>query len=113
MGHLQSKGFKVESFAANNSQLVDVKDRYGVPQNIRGCHTGMVGGYVIEGHVPAEIISRLLREKPDVVGLAVPGMPVGSPGMEGPNPLPYTVYTFDREGNVEVYAEMDPLASDP
>ena len=113
MGHLQSKGFKVEAVAANNSQLTDVKDRYGVPQNIRGCHTGMVGDYVIEGHVPAEIISRLLREKPDVVGLAVPGMPAGSPGMEGPNPQPYTVYTFDQEGNVEVYAQMDPLASGP
>lgn len=113
MGHLQSKGFKVEAFAANNSQLNGVKDRYGVPPNIRGCHTGLVGDYVIEGHVPAEIISRLLREKPDIVGLAVPGMPVGSPGMEGPNPKPYTVYTFDQEGNVEVYAKIDPLTSTP
>lgn len=99
----------MDSFAANNSQLAGVKDRYGVPSSMRACHTGLVGDYVIEGHVPGEVISRLLREKPDIVGLAVPGMPVGSPGMEGPDPKPYKVYTFDQEGNVEVYAEIDPL----
>ena len=60
----------------------------------------MVGDYVVEGHVPADVIYRLLREKPNVAGIAVPGMPVGSPGMEGANPQPYTVYTFDQQGNV-------------
>ncbi len=84
-----------------------------MPPSVRACHTGLVGDYVIEGHVPAEVISRLLREKPAVVGLAVPGMPVGSPGMEGPNPQPYTVYSFDHEGNVEVYAEIDPRTAAP
>ena len=108
MGHLQEKGFKIDRVGANNSQLNDVKDRYGVPPKLRACHTGLVGDYVIEGHVPGEVISRLLREKPAVVGLAVPGMPVGSPGMEGPDPQPFTVYSFDRAGNVEVYAQIDP-----
>ncbi len=108
MGHLQAKGFKVDSLRATGSQLNEVKDRYGVPPSVRACHTGLVGNYVIEGHVPSEVISRLLREKPAVVGLAVPGMPVGSPGMVGPNPQPYTVYTFDQEGNVEVYAQISP-----
>ncbi len=108
MGHLQSKGFKVEAFGATSSQLNAVKDRYGVPPSVRACHTGLVGDYVIEGHVPSEVISRLLREKPAVVGLAVAGMPVGAPGMEGPNPQPYTVFSFDQEGNVEVYAQIDP-----
>ncbi len=108
MGHLQAKGFKVDAFGATNSQLNATKDRYGVPPNLRACHTGLVGDYVIEGHVPGEVISRLLREKPAIVGLAVPGMPVGSPGMEGPNPQPYTVYSFDGEGNVEVYAQITP-----
>jgi len=113
VGHLQATGFKVNAFGATNSQLDDVKARYGVPTKLRACHTGLVGDYVIEGHVPGEVISRLLREKPAVVGLAVPGMPVGSPGMEGPNPQPYTVYTFDRECNVEVYAQIDPLKTGP
>jgi len=108
VGHLQAKGFKVDAFGANNSQLNAAKERYGVPPNLRACHTGLVGNYVIEGHVPGEVISRLLREKPAIVGLAVPGMPVGSPGMEGPNPQPYRVYSFDQDGNVKVYAEMDP-----
>jgi hypothetical protein len=67
-----------------------------------------VGNYVIEGHVPAQIILRLLREKPAIAGVAVPGMPVGSPGMEGPNPQPYTVYTFDQEGEIKVYARIEP-----
>ena len=108
MGHLQAKGFKVDAPGATNNQLNAVKDRYGVPSKLRSCHTGLVGDYVIEGHVPGEVISRLLREKPAVAGLAVPGMPVGSPGMEGPNPQPYTVYSFDKEGNVEVYAQINP-----
>lgn len=61
-------------------------------------------GYVIEGHVPADAIARLLKEKPPLVGLAVQGMPIGSPGMEGPNPQPYDVLAFDRQGRVTVYA---------
>ena len=68
----------------------------------------MVGNYVIEGHVPALVILRLLREKPAVAGIAVPGMPIGSPGMEGPNPQPYRVYTFDQEGQIQVYARIQP-----
>ncbi len=111
MGHLQAKGFKVDTVGATNSQLNEVKDRYGVPSSLRTCHTGLVGDYVIEGHVPSEVISRLLREKPAIVGLAVPGMPIGSPGMGGANPQPYTVYSFDQEGNVEVYAQVDPLTA--
>jgi hypothetical protein len=63
-----------------------------------------VQGYVIEGHVPADLIHRLLKEKPEVAGLAVPGMPVGSPGMEGVNPQPYEVLTFDKDGNISIYA---------
>ena len=64
----------------------------------------MVQGYVIEGHVPADLIHRLLKEKPAVAGLAVPGMPVGSPGMEGVNPQPYDVLTFDKDGKTSIYA---------
>jgi hypothetical protein len=64
-----------------------------------------VQGYVIEGHVPADLIHRLLKEKPEVLGLAVPGMPIGSPGMEGPNPEPYEILTFDKSGRTAVFAK--------
>ncbi len=108
MGHLQSKNFKVNTLAATNTQINTIKDKYGVPRNLRSCHTGLVENYVIEGHVPGDVILRLLIEKPAIVGIAVPGMPVGSPGMEGPNPQPYSVYSFDKEGRVKVYAQINP-----
>ena len=76
-----------------------------MPQKLFSCHTGLVQGYVIEGHVPADLIHRLLQEKPPVLGLAVPGMPVGSPGMEGANPQPYEVLAFDKDGKTSVYAK--------
>jgi hypothetical protein len=75
-----------------------------VPQKLYSCHTATVQGYVIEGHVPADLIYRLLKEQPAVAGLAVPGMPVGSPGMEGVNPQPYEVLTFDKDGKTSIYA---------
>ncbi len=76
-----------------------------MPRKLYSCHTGLVQGYVIEGHVPADLIYRLLKEKPPVLGLAVPGMPVGSPGMEGANPQPYEVLAFDKDGKTSVYAK--------
>ncbi|MEO8443323.1 MAG: DUF411 domain-containing protein [Betaproteobacteria bacterium] len=85
-------------------QLDAVHVKNGVPPQLRQCHVALVGGYVIEGHVPVEAIKRLLKEKPPVMGLVVRGMPIGSPGMEGPNPQPYEVLTFDRQGRVSVYA---------
>ena len=78
--------------------------KYGVPSRLRQCHIALLEGYIIEGHVPADAINRLLKEKPPVVGLAVDGMPIGSPGMEGPNPQRYDVLAFDRQGRVSVYA---------
>ncbi len=84
---------------------MDVKIKNKVPEKLYSCHTAIVQGYVIEGHVPADLIRRLLKEKPAVLGLAVPGMPIGSPGMEGDKPLPYEVLTFDRDGRTSVYAK--------
>ncbi|HEY7869951.1 MAG TPA: DUF411 domain-containing protein [Methylomirabilota bacterium] len=77
-----------------------------MPAALQSCHTGVVDGYVIEGHVPADLIDRLLRDRPPVVGLAVPGMPVGSPGMEaaGQKPERYQVLAFDRKGQTTLYA---------
>ena len=80
-----------------------VHAKYGVPSQLRQCHVALLEGYVIEGHVPVDAIRRLLKEKPPVVGLVVRGMPIGSPGMEGRNPQPYDVLTFDRQGRVSVY----------
>ena len=86
--------------------LTAVKSQYNVPSALHSCHTAIVDGYIIEGHVPIEEIERLLRERPDIAGLAVPGMPIGSPGMEveGAAPQPYQVISFDQAGNTEVFA---------
>ena len=86
--------------------MAPIKRKYGVTQALESCHTAVVDGYVVEGHVPADLVHRLLDERPDVKGLAVPGMPIGSPGMETPGRQPerYQVLTFDRDGSVEVYA---------
>jgi len=75
-----------------------------VPAKLRSCHTALIDGYIIEGHVPADLIEKLLKERPAVLGLAVPGMPVGSPGMEGGKPERYDVLTFDKDGKTTVYA---------
>lgn len=94
--HLRANGFRVETH-----DLVDVspiRRRYGVPSALASCHTAVVGGYAIEGHVPASDIVRLLRERPAAVGLAVPGMVVGSPGMEQGPPQPYDTVVFDGRG---------------
>jgi hypothetical protein len=88
------------------SDLAPIKQKLGVPRELQSCHTGVVEGYVIEGHVPADLVDRLLRERPAIAGLAVPGMPVGSPGMEVPGrPAErYTVLAFDRSGRATPYA---------
>jgi hypothetical protein len=100
--HLQENGFTVEEIETHD--LVSVKRRYGVPPQFSTCHTGVVGGYVIEGHVPAPDIQRLLRERPPAAGLVVPGMPMGSPGMEGEVSQAYDVLLFDAAGRTKVYA---------
>lgn len=88
----------------NTSDMDPIKRRYQVPAALASCHTAIVSGYVIEGHVPADLIRKLLAEKRKVVGLTVPGMVTGSPGMEGPNPQRYQVLSFDAAGKTAVYA---------
>ena len=104
--HLESNGFRVKTVPERDMEAV--KRRLAVPQRLTSCHTAKVGGYVIEGHVPASAIKRLLREKPAVAGLAVPGMPVGSPGMEVPGVKaePYDVMAFGRDGKTQVFERM-------
>ena len=81
ISHMEQNGFKAKVFETGNNAA---RARLGMPQQLGSCHTALVQGYVIEGHVPAQDIQRLLKEKPQALGLAVPGMPIGSPGMDGP-----------------------------
>jgi hypothetical protein len=102
--HLRKAGYTVG--IEDRADLQPIKTQHRVPADLQACHTGVIDGYVVEGHVPADLIDRLLRERPKVLGLAVPGMPVGSPGMEasGSKPEPYRVFTFDAAGKRTVYA---------
>jgi hypothetical protein len=103
--HLEKAGIKAT--VSESADMDAIKDQRGVPAAARSCHTGVIGGYVIEGHVPAGDIKRLLMEHPaDVAGLAVPGMPAGSPGMEVPGGRiqPYDVMAFDKAGKTRVFA---------
>ena len=97
-----------DGFAVTVNDVRDiaaVKDKYGVPQALRSCHTALINGYVVEGHVPLADLTRILKEKTAVAGLAVPGMPIGSPGMEvaGVNPQPYDVIAFGKDGKSHVF----------
>lgn len=100
--YLEQNGFKVKSHDVQN--VYGYKDRHKVPEKLHACHTAVVDGYVIEGHVPAADIERLLRERPAVAGLSVPGMPPGSPGMESTDPVAYEVLSFDKKGEIRVFA---------
>ena len=101
--HLEQNGFTVE--VVDMPDLSAVKTKYGVSSELQACHTGVIGDYVVEGHVPADLIVKMLEEKPAIAGLAVPGMPAGSPGMEGASKERYDVLTFDRAGRTAVYAQ--------
>ena len=99
VAHLEENGFTVKTTDLPVVDLDAVRRRAGVPDPVASCHTALVDGYVVEGHVPADDVRRLLDERPPIAGIAVPGMPRGSPGMEGPNPQPYDVIALDEDGN--------------
>ena len=101
--HLRAAGYPVE--VEETTDLGAIKRAKGIPRPLTSCHTATVDGYVIEGHVPADVIDRVLAERPDVAGLAVPGMPVGSPGMEieGQTPVHYEIVAFTSAGSTNVY----------
>jgi hypothetical protein len=102
--HLREQKFTVRT--TDSDQVEAIKTKHGIPMAIRSCHTALVAGYVVEGHVPAADIQRLLKERPAIVGIAVGGMPVGSPGMEVPGrPAdPYDVISFDKNGRTAVFS---------
>ena len=102
--HLESHGFRVKAYNTGNTA---VRERLGMPAQFGSCHTGLVQGYVLEGHVPAKDVQQLLKEKPQAIGLAVPGMPIGSPGMDGPaygnRTEHYRVLLVLKNGNARVF----------
>jgi hypothetical protein len=102
--HLEANGFAVKVNAAEPGALDQIKRQAGIGEDLAACHTAKIGGYVIEGHVPAPDIKRLIAERPDGLGLTVPGMPVGSPGMEqGAETEPYDVLLIKKDGTTEVF----------
>ena len=102
IGHMERSGFKVN--AHNVNDVPAARKNLGMPDRLGSCHTAKVGGYVIEGHVPAADIQRLLKEKPKAIGLAAPGMPQGSPGMETTAPVPYETLLVQAGGSTHVFA---------
>lgn len=108
ISYLKDQGFTVKS--ENNSMLPAMKEAVGITSELASCHTAVVDGYVLEGHVPAEDIKRVLEERPDIKGLAVPGMPIGSPGMEqGDAKERYDVIAIKKDGSTYVYSTHNNL----
>ena len=104
--HLEDNNFIVDTYNKDNMNLAKLQ-LGGVPRNLQSCHTAKVGDYLVEGHVHAELITKILEEKPSIKGLAVPGMPMGSPGMKGPRNDPYDVLAFNEDGSFTIYASYN------
>ena len=104
--HAKENGFTAKVTELSDDALDALKAKHGIPRTAQSCHTVLVGGYVVEGHVPATEVKRLLKERPAIKGIAVAGMPLGSPGMEvpGQKPQTYNVISFDKAGDVKVFA---------
>ncbi len=99
--HLEDNGFSVAVY--NRNDMSQIKETMGIPRDMEACHTAKIGNYVIEGHVPADAIARLVWEQPEIKGLAVPGMPMGSPGMEGQISENYDVLAMQKDGQSTIY----------
>lgn len=108
--HMKNAGFRVTVTDMPQQSLDNVKGKHKVPAAVHSCHTAIVDGYVVEGHVPAAEVKRLLKERQKVTGIAVPGMPLGSPGMEvsGMTAHPYDVLSFDAQGKTKVFSTIKP-----
>ena len=104
VAHMRSNGFEVITEEIESEQLTQMKRDIGVDVRLRSCHTSKIEGYTVEGHVPADLVARMLEEQSDIVGIAVAGMPAGAPGMESLSPQRYRVMAFYNDGRTEVYA---------
>ena len=104
--HAKENGFTTKVTELSDDALDALKAKHGIPRTAQSCHTVLVGGYVVEGHVPATEVKRLLKERPAIAGIAVPGMPIGSPGMEVPGmkAAPFDVIAFGKDGSTRVFA---------
>jgi hypothetical protein len=100
--YMQGQGFETDVKEMND--LADIKRSFGVPAKLESCHTAFVGGYVVEGHVPADLVKRILAERPKIVGLSAPGMPADAPGM-GTGKTPYDVIAWDKAGKTSIFAK--------
>ena len=101
--HLETNGMDVD--VVNIASTAPTREHFGVPPQLLSCHTGSINGYWVEGHVPADLVQKLITEKPtDIRGISAPGMPMGSPGMEGPNPVQYDIVAYHDDGSTSVYA---------
>ncbi|MBW4664596.1 MAG: DUF411 domain-containing protein [Chroococcus sp. CMT-3BRIN-NPC107] len=104
MKHLQAQGFSVKNVPTTD--MIAFKQQHGVTDDLASCHTAIIDGYIVEGHIPGDDIKRLLAQKPDITGVAVPGMPVGTPGMESGNVRDsYAVVSFDKLGQTKVFKQ--------
>ena len=101
--HIRQSGFDV--VVKDLDDMDTIKRQAGIPEELQSCHTASVGGYLVEGHVPASDIKRMLTERPAIKGLTIPGMPASAPGMDAPGKVPYTVLTFDAKGKTGVYSK--------
>lgn len=104
IAYLERSGFSVDRQSVQD--IGAVKDQYEIPVDLMSCHTTLVEGYVVEGHMPVEAIAKLLKERPDIKGIALPGMPHGSPGMGGNKNGTWTVYTIEKDGSYSVFMEL-------
>jgi hypothetical protein len=102
-GYLRTNGFDVTVVGTHDLPLLD--DKYGIPSDLQPCHISMIDGYVVGGHVPIEVVKRLLSEKPAITGITLPGMPTGAPGMYGDKAGPFTIYEIGK-GSPKVYATV-------
>lgn len=102
--HLEAKGFDVK--LVNMTDMTSIKKKYGVPEKLEGCHTALINGYVFEGLIPADYVRRVLNERKPVKGIALPGMPVGAPGMPGKKRGPLTLYYISDQASPTVYASF-------
>lgn len=106
--HMEANGFTAT--VSDVDDMNAIKTKHGLPASLRSCHTTLVDGYVVEGHVPASYVQRLLKERPKISGIGVPGMPIGSPGMEvaGMKPQSFDVFSFDKSGKTQIFASHKP-----
>lgn len=100
--YLRNSGYEVKVVMSHDLPLI--RQRQGISGELEGCHTSLVGGYFVEGHIPAEHVDRLLTERPEIHGISLPGMPPGTPGMGGPKAGPYTIYALAPNGSASVFA---------